>query len=46
MQKAIEINPNYSTAYHWYGNGNLLAEGKFEKSIAALKKARELDRCR
>lgn len=43
MRRAIELNPNYATAYHWYGNANLLAVGKLEEAIAAVKKAQELD---
>ena len=43
MKRAIELNPNYSTAYHWYGNANLLAMGRMEESIAAMEKARDLD---
>jgi len=43
MKRAIELNPNYSTAYHWYGNANLLAMGKMDESVAAVEKARDLD---
>ncbi len=43
IRRAIALNPNYSTAYHWYGNANLLAEGHFNESIDALRKAHELD---
>jgi eukaryotic-like serine/threonine-protein kinase len=43
IKRAIELNPNYSTAYHWYGNANLLATGRMDESIAAVEKARELD---
>ncbi|CAN5849552.1 hypothetical protein BH20ACI4_BH20ACI4_32610 [soil metagenome] len=43
MRRAIELNPNYSTAYHWYGNANLLAMGKLEESVASLERAHELD---
>ena len=43
MRRAIELNPNYSTAYHWYGNANLLALGKLNESIASLEHAHELD---
>ncbi len=43
MRRAIELNPNYSTAYHWYGNANLLALGKLNESVASLERAHELD---
>lgn len=43
IKRAIELNPNYATAYHWYGNANLLAMGRFDESIQAMEKARDLD---
>jgi Serine/threonine protein kinase len=43
MSRAIELNPNYATAYHWYGNGSLLAMGRFDESIEAMKHARRLE---
>ena len=41
-KRAIELNPGYATAYHWY-SGYLLGMGRFAEAIAAVKKARELD---
>ncbi len=41
-KRAIELNPNYATAYQWYSNG-LLARGEFEKSLAMIRRAQELD---
>jgi len=41
-KRAIELNPNYATAYQWYSNG-LLARGEFEKSVAMIRRAQELD---
>jgi TolB-like protein/Tfp pilus assembly protein PilF len=39
---AIGLNPNYATAYQYYGS--LLANlGRFEEAMAKLEKARELD---
>jgi TolB-like protein/Flp pilus assembly protein TadD len=39
---AIGLNPNYATAYHWYGN--LLRDlGRFEEAASRLAKATELD---
>src|SRR5205814_643570 len=43
FQRAIELNPNYSTAHHWYGNQNLLAMGRFEEAIGEIKRALEID---
>ena len=43
FEKAITLNPNYATAHHWLGNSLLLCTGDFERSIAELKRALELD---
>ena len=43
FQRAIALNPNYATAHQWYGNGPLLALGRFEEAIAEGKRAIELD---
>jgi TolB-like protein/Tfp pilus assembly protein PilF len=43
FQRAIALNPNYATAHHWYGNGPLLALGRFEEAIAEGKRAVGLD---
>jgi len=42
FKKAIELNPNYATAHHFYSD-MLLARGNFEKALQELEKARELD---
>ena len=42
FKRAIELNPNYATAYHWYSNA-LLARGEYEKSLAMTHRAQELD---
>ena len=42
FQRAIELNPNYATAHHWYGE-ELQNEGRFDKALAELKRAHELD---
>ena len=39
---AIAANPNYATAYQWYGEF-LTSMGRFDESIAELEKAIELD---
>ena len=43
FQRAIALNPNYATAHHWYGNGPLVALGRFDEAIAESKRAIELD---
>lgn len=41
-KRAIELNPNYETAHHWYAL--YLAEtGRQEEAYAEIKRARELD---
>lgn len=42
-KRAIELNPNYSVAHHWYGDGYLAAVGKSDEAIAELRRAHELD---
>ena len=41
-KRALELNPNYVTAHHWYGDF-LAGLGRFDESEAEIKKARELD---
>ena len=41
-RRAIEINPNYATAHHWYAF-HLLMEGRFDEALAEMLRARELD---
>jgi TolB-like protein/Tfp pilus assembly protein PilF len=43
FERAIELNPNYPTAHQWYGSSGLTALGHFDKAIAELKRAIELD---
>jgi len=40
--KAIELNPNYATAHHWY-SGLLSGQGRFEEALAQIRLAAELD---
>ncbi len=40
--QAIELNPNYATAHHWYAFF-LTAMGRHEEAIAEIHKAKELD---
>jgi tetratricopeptide (TPR) repeat protein len=41
-KRAIELNPNYATAYHWYSIF-LKGVGRFDESAAMIKRAREID---
>ena len=41
-KRAIELNPGYATAYHWY-SGYLSGMGRHDEAVVAIKKARELD---
>jgi len=41
-KRAIELNPNYATAYHWYAE-TLAEQGRFDESLTQWKKALELD---
>ena len=40
---AIELNPNYATAHQWYAESGLVPLGQFEKAVAEVKRALELD---
>ena len=40
--RAIELNPNYSTAHHWYGE-YLVLMGRFDEGFRELKLAQEED---
>jgi len=41
-KKAIALDPGYATAHHWYGL-LLMALGRFDESLAQLRRATELD---
>jgi serine/threonine protein kinase/tetratricopeptide (TPR) repeat protein len=41
-QRAIALNPNYATAYQWYG-WHLALTGRPDESLTQLKKAQEID---
>ena len=41
-RRAIEINPNYATAHHWY-SFHLQMIGRFDEAIAEMLRARTLD---
>ncbi len=42
FQRAIEEDPSYVTAYHWYGL-MLAARGDLDGALARIRKAKELD---
>ena len=41
-EKAIQLNPNYSTAHHWYAL-HLTSLGLFEDALTEIKRAQQLD---
>lgn len=43
FQRAIQLNPNDATAYHWYASDELAAWGDSAGEIAGMKRALELD---
>ena len=42
LKRAIDLNPNYSFAHECYSNF-LVAQGRFDEGIRAIRKAEELD---
>lgn len=42
FSRAIELNPNYATAHHWYSYF-LVSQGRSSEAIAEIEKARELE---
>jgi TolB-like protein/DNA-binding winged helix-turn-helix (wHTH) protein/Tfp pilus assembly protein PilF len=40
--RAIELNPNYATAHHWYGE-YLALQGRFDEGFREIEHARQLD---
>jgi TolB-like protein len=41
-RRAIELNPNYVTAHHWYAE-HLAYRGRFDEAFAESERARQLD---
>jgi len=42
FKRAIELDPAYATAHHWYGN-LLSSRGRHQEAIAEVRKAHQLD---
>jgi TolB-like protein/DNA-binding winged helix-turn-helix (wHTH) protein/Flp pilus assembly protein TadD len=42
FRRAIELNPGYATAHHWYA-WHLSLLGRFDEAVAEMKKAENLD---
>jgi len=43
FRRAIELDPNYSVAHHYYGDAYLALVGKTDEAIAELRTAHEVD---
>jgi TolB-like protein/Tfp pilus assembly protein PilF len=43
FERAIQLSPNYATAHHWFGDGPLMALGRFDRGLAEGRRAVELD---
>lgn len=41
-RRAIELNPNYATAHHWYSD-YLTCMGRFDEAMAEVRRAQDLD---
>lgn len=41
-RRAIELNPNYATAHHWYA-AQLMVQGKLDQARLEIRKAQQLD---
>ena len=42
FRRAIELDPNYATGHHWYGE-HLALRGRFEEAFVQMDRARDLD---
>lgn len=43
FKRAIELNPHYTVAHHWYGSVLLSAQGRFDEALASERRALELE---
>jgi tetratricopeptide (TPR) repeat protein len=42
FQRAIQLNPDYEKAHHWYAT-SLMVQGRYREALAEIERARELD---
>jgi TolB-like protein/DNA-binding winged helix-turn-helix (wHTH) protein len=42
FRRAIELNPNYATAHHWYAE-HLAFRGRYDEAFVEIERARQLD---
>ena len=42
-ERALQLNPNYATAHHWYGDGYLAPMGRLDEALSEIRKAEALD---
>jgi len=42
-ERALELNPNYATAHHWYGDAYLAPMGRVNEAVEEIRKAQALD---
>jgi TolB-like protein/DNA-binding winged helix-turn-helix (wHTH) protein/Flp pilus assembly protein TadD len=42
FRRAMELNPNYATAHHWYAE-HLMWRGRFDEALQESERARQLD---
>jgi len=43
FRRAIELNPSYATAHHWYAEDLLIRMGRQAEALAEIERARQLD---
>ncbi len=43
FRRAIELNPSYATAHHWYAEDLLIRIGRQQEALAEIERARQLD---
>ena len=43
FKRALQLNPRYANAHHWYALRYLAPVGKLDEAIAEMKRAQELD---
>jgi TolB-like protein/DNA-binding winged helix-turn-helix (wHTH) protein/Tfp pilus assembly protein PilF len=43
FKRALELNPNYASAHHWYANLLLFAGDRQEEALTEIRRAQQLD---